>query len=215
MVRGKAKTTVTGTGSGFETFEIEEVVALGQSAPQPEDPLRVVNVPGITPIQGDTVYAMYRYGAEVSGTIDTGTGTGDGDWEVLDLGSPAAARLVTFLVNETISPGTWDSDANELHPTTFLATPFIMELSGTGTGTGQTAKRVPGVVESIRVACDFTTETLTGTAGEALIGKGLISDNPIWTHPPYSDLDPPVTVELLSLDCNPVIWDGTGTGTGT
>lgn len=216
IVRGKPTEEVSpaGTGagtSGGNVFTLGQVVPLGENAPHPGDTIEVVNVPQKSYSTSDWVYAIYRYAIEVSGTIGTGTGTGHGFWEVLDIGSPAAARLVTFLVNETITAGTWDSETNELHPTTFKATPFIKEI----TGTDQTAKRVPGVVDSIRVACDFTVETLNGTSGEARIGKGLISDNDIWNHPPYSDLEPPVTVELISLDCNPVSWDGIGTGTGT
>lgn len=186
MVRGKAVAAVT---PDDDTFMIEQVHPLGQNTPKPDDPLRVVNVPGITANEGDTIYAAYKYAVTAEGTGDEGTGTGDGNWEALEFvggsGSPQSVVMVTGEVPPieeisgtafTFTPGSLSEGGTVLERVdgAYNYIPVVKTPAGTGTGTG-TEDDTPAEYEKVTIL-NFTRTTLRASATQPIILVGTIED---------------------------------------
>lgn len=206
IVRGKA---VAAVAADDPTFMINEVQALGQSAPKPDDPLSIVNVPGLTLAIGDPVYAAYNFAITVSGTGEEGTGTGDGNWEALaftsqpsqNTGFAVCMILEDVPAMETISgtdvaftPGALYLGGYEMVREDGLYSYGRIETVPAGTGTDPgTGDDTPAEYSKLTVL-NLTMTDIRASIGEPIVALG--------------------TIEYLWADQRDG-EDGTGTGSGS
>lgn len=205
IVRGRVVSAPT-TGTDAYIITLDRVTPLGQDAPKPLEPLRVVNVPRAGVTVGDWALAIYRHAAQLTGTPDTGTGTGDGNWELLVAATPTGTSVAygsACMITETIPAAVLDGILHTGVPGKLLV--------GTDFRSG-------GVVlvrlnSSFNIIPVFEEDPLhSGTGTAEMIKARRTAVNVSYTPIRASSVHPLVGLGSIIIAADPEGVTGTGTG---